>query len=102
MNESIQPTGHHAEHKGLQNHSVGEHYPLAVVGYGHPTLYVVENLTTNETLCDPFGRPYQHPQSSRIYEVIDIAAKPYMRNNVFIKWVKGRPKFNAEVGRLGM
>ena len=101
MNESIQPTGHHAEYGGLQNHSVGEHYPLCVVGYGHPTLYVVENLTTNETLCDPFGRPYQHLQSSRIYEVIDVAAKA-KSNNVFVQWVKGRPKFNATVGRLMM
>ena len=97
MNESIQPTGHHADHKGLQNHSVGEHYPLCVVGYGHPTLYVIEDLTTNETLCKPSGRPYQHYESKYLYAILQgppVAALD--------KWVKGRPRFNTDTKSLQM
>ena len=96
MNESIRPTGHHAEHKGLQNHSVGEHYPLAVVGYGHPTLYVIENLTTNETLCGSLGSPYQHYESKYLYKIIGT------RVDGLDTWVKGRPRFNTDTKSLQM
>ena len=97
MNESIQPTGHHAEHKGLQNHSVGEHYPLCVVGYGHPTLYVIENLTTNETLCGPHGSPYQHYESKYLYYLLEGGV-----TNLLDRWAKGRPRFNAVTKSLQM
>ena len=41
-------SGHHPEHIGLQGHSVGDAYPLAIVGYGSGdiTVYVIENLVT--------------------------------------------------------
>lgn len=40
------PAGHRADGGGLQNHSVGEAYPLAIVGYGtgHSTTFTIENL----------------------------------------------------------
>ena len=43
-------SGHHPEHIGLQGHSVGDAYPLAIVGYGSGdiTMYVIENLVTGE------------------------------------------------------
>ena len=97
MNESIQPTGHHAEHKGLQNHSVGEHYPLCVVGYGHPTLYVIENLTTNETLCGSLGSPYQHYESKYLYTILQREITEGRD-----KWIKGRPRFNPVTKSLQM
>ena len=97
MNNLIQPTGHHAEHKGLQNHSVGEHYPLCVVGYGHPTLYVIEDLTTNETLCGPHGSPYQHYESRYLYAILQ--GPPV---SALDKWVKGRPRFNTDTKSLQM
>jgi hypothetical protein len=39
-------SGHHPEHIGLQKHSVGDIYPLAVVGYGtaDEVEYCVEDL----------------------------------------------------------
>jgi len=45
--------GHHPVHAGLQKHSVGEAYPLALVGYGNGdrTDYRLENLMTGQTLC---------------------------------------------------
>jgi hypothetical protein len=89
-------TGHSNEHVGLQNHSVGEHYPLAVVGYGHPTLYVIENLETNEVLCGSYGAPYQHYESKYLYKIIGTAVRG------LDSWVKGRPRFNANTKSLHM
>jgi hypothetical protein len=42
-------SGHHAEHVGLQKHSVGETYPLAVVGYGD--IWAIENIKTGKVAC---------------------------------------------------
>ena len=56
-------SGHHDEHVGLQKHSVGDLYPLAIVGYGNgdKTKYVIEHLTRGEVLvCKAgSGNPYQ-------------------------------------------
>lgn len=43
--------GHHPVHTGLQKHSVGDIYPLAVVGYGtaDKVVYCVKNLCTGQT-----------------------------------------------------
>ena len=82
-------TGHSNEHAGLQNHSVGEHYPLAVVGIGsYPTLYVIENLMTGEVMCSCPGIPYQHYESKYLYAIIGL---PLFDGDC---WVKGRPRFN--------
>lgn len=53
--------GHHPVHAGLQNESVGDIYPLAIVGYGKGdlTTYVIENLVTGQCLGHPGGGPKQ-------------------------------------------
>ena len=44
-----EPTTGHAPNSGLQKHSIGELYPLAVVGYGDsPMIFVLENLETGQ------------------------------------------------------
>lgn len=44
-----EPTTGHAPDSGLQKHSIGELYPLAVVGYGdNPMIFVLENLETGQ------------------------------------------------------
>lgn len=51
--------GHHPEHVGLQRHSIGEAYPLAVVGYanGHRMAWRVENLMTGQCVCLASAHP---------------------------------------------
>ena len=50
----LNPTGHTTDGGGLQKHSVGELYPLAVVGYcnGGATTFVVEDLQKGAVVCD--------------------------------------------------
>lgn len=52
--EAPTSTGHTADGGGLQKHSVGELYPLAVVGYcnGGATIFVVEDLQKGAVVCD--------------------------------------------------
>lgn len=52
--EAPTPTGHTSDGGGLQKHSVGELYPLAVVGYcnGGATTFVVEDLQKGAVVCD--------------------------------------------------
>ena len=50
----LNPMGHTSDGGGLQKHSVGELYPLAVVGYcnGGATTFVVEDLQKGAVVCD--------------------------------------------------
>lgn len=97
MSNVVQPVGHSAEHQALQEHSVGEHYPLAVVGYGHPTLYVIENLQTGEVLtCG--GSPYQSQRSEVLFNIL----RDFKFFESIDLWVKGRPKFNEFTKNLHM
>ena len=60
-------TGHDTRHAGLQSHSLGDIYPLGVVGTqaspDAPVLYRVENLIEGTVLCfthEPYvGRPFE-------------------------------------------
>ncbi len=48
------PKGHSPDGSGLPNHSIGDIYPLAVVGYSTgdgPTLFSIENLKTGAVCC---------------------------------------------------
>lgn len=58
---------HHPIHAGLQNHSVGDIYPLAIVGYGKGdlTTYVIENLVTGQCLGHPGERGPKQWSSGR-------------------------------------
>lgn len=49
--------GHHGQHQALQNHSVGDIYPLAVVAYdnGGGVFFTLENLTRGTCACDKDG-----------------------------------------------
>jgi len=66
--------GHHPVHAGLQNESVGNIYPLAIVGYGKGdlTTYVIENLVTGQCLGHPGRGPKQWLTAA--------AADNYIRN----------------------
>lgn len=87
-------TGHHAVHAGLQNHSGGGMYPLAVVGYGNgdKLLYVLENLCTGKVL---FNCNTQRVQSRRDADDINYWAVQAMHDNLptHLIFVEGRPRF---------
>lgn len=82
--------GHSGVHEGLQNHSVGATYPLAVVTYGHdPAIHVIENLKTGEVACDTSGVVIQTTNARFIFEELRWLIDHPNRQ---INWVKGRPK----------
>lgn len=98
MPSDTSPEGHHPIHTGIQNHSMSECYPLAVVGYGDkPTLYVVENLAEGTVLatrvCLPYSRPRQSP-SADIIRALLLDVHAYGIDNTDY-WAKGRPKRTA-------
>ena len=90
----VATTGHHPEHVGLQKHSVGGIYPLAVVGYGNGdlTTYCIEHLTEGKVLCDATGLPYQSESYNVIY---GVAASGF--DDDLDMWVKGRPHLEANM-----
>lgn len=96
--------GHHPVHTGLQSHSVGGAYPLAIVGYGHPTRYVIENLAEGTVLCCKGvglapASPYQAKRHTleRLVELLTtFEFKPGLD-----AWVKGRPHVGFD-GNLSM
>lgn len=49
--------GHHGQHQALQNHSVGDIYPLAIVAYDNGTavFFTLEDLTRGTAACDRDG-----------------------------------------------
>lgn len=89
--------GHHPVHAGLQNESVGDIYPLAIVGYGKGDLtnYVIENLVTGQCLGHPGGRgPKQWPSVK--------CARNYIENLHFLPriesvWEFKRPVYDGTV-----
>lgn len=91
VNEQAEPkSGHSGEHDGLQQHSVGATYPLAVVTYGHdPAIHVIENLRTGEVACYKSGVVIQTTDAKLIFDELRwlVTHTNYQRN-----WVKGRPK----------
>ncbi|MFN9506749.1 MAG: hypothetical protein ACK57J_19705 [Rubrivivax sp.] len=48
----MSPTGHHPKHVGLQKHSVGDLYPIALVGFN--AHWELHNLSTGAKLCYTF------------------------------------------------
>lgn len=54
-------SGHHSVHAGLQKHSVGDIYPLAVVGYGtaDEVEYCVEHLGDGTIAAFQRGRSFK-------------------------------------------
>jgi hypothetical protein len=99
MDNDTSPGGHHPVYTGIQNHSMGECYPLAVVGYGHnPTLYVVENLAEGTVLCctaEMWGTAVYH--SSNCEVIRDLMLAVHKEGAVASdRWVKGRPMRTAD------
>ena len=97
------PGGHHPVHTGIQNHSMGDCYPFAVVGYGdNPTLYVVENLAEGTVLC---RASFMEPHFAVVYQSYDCATIRALLIEVLRHqlptdcWVKGRPT-RTEYGTL--
>ena len=96
--------GHHPVHTGLQSHSVGGAYPLAIVGYGHPTRYVIENLAEGTVLCCKSvgmvpASPYQSKRVS-LQRLVELLTEFEFKPNMDV-WVKGRPRHNV-YGDLSM
>lgn len=91
------PQGHTADGGGLQRHSIGDIYPLCVVGYSRDatyTMYVVEDLERGTVACDRFGTPLQWRDSraagnfARTVDRTTTGAPP---------WFKGRPNFELQL-----
>lgn len=61
---ALDTKGHSAEHGGLRGHSIGEHYPLSVVGVGTDVpgvvLWQVENLLDGAVLTKPMSCAEAH------------------------------------------
>lgn len=89
--------GHVADGGGLQKHSVGDVYPLCVVGYSRDanyTMYVVEDLERGTVACDRFGTPLQWRDSraaSNFARTVDRTATGAP------PWFKGRPNFELQL-----
>ena len=82
-------SGHSGEHDGLQNHSVGSAYPLAVVTYGHaPAIHVIENLKDGTVLCNSAGKPVQNTDASYIFQVLTHLTRGTTTASA---WRAGRP-----------
>lgn len=90
--------GHHPVHAGLQKHSVGDIYPLAVVGYGtaDKVVYCVKNLCTGQTAGFRNGpgefsrREWQHASGAYNYaeKISDPAVNPNFTHD--LEWAPPR------------
>jgi hypothetical protein len=91
--------GHQDNGSGLQKHSVGDHYPWLVVGYGHGEHHVfcIQNLETGVTLGDHGWEAHTVRQWQRWPQ-----AEAYLQHWLFLPkgtkaWltaeVKGKPEF---------
>lgn len=102
--DSANVGGHSSIHAGLQKHSVGGCYPLAVVTYGHdPAIHVVENLTTGQVACFPTGIPRQWESAAQAFDFCNRVAEGYPGSdstNSRIVWVEGRPRYDKTYGGL--
>lgn len=86
--------GHHPVHAGLQNESVGDIYPLAIVGYakGDLTTYVIENLVTGQCL----GHPERGPKTWRItYDARNYITKLHHLPSIESVWEFKRPVYDG-------
>jgi len=82
-------SGHSGVHDGLQNHSVGAAYPLAVVTYGHaPAIHVIENLKDGTVLCNSAGKPVQNTDASYVFQVLAHLTRGTTTADM---WRLGRP-----------
>lgn len=89
--------GHHPVHAGLQNESVGDIYPLAIVGYGKGdlTTYVIENLVTGQCLGHPGG---SGPKSwGSVYSARNYITKLHHLPGVESVWEFKRPVYDGDV-----
>jgi hypothetical protein len=84
-------TGHHATETGLQKHSIGNAYPLHIVGYGYsPTIYTIENMKTGEVLSCLDDQPRGFRTVQTAADVLDaMMLRKHMQTPV--RWFKGRP-----------
>lgn len=92
-----EPTTGHAPNSGLQKHSLGELYPLAVVGYGDsPMIFVLENLETGQVAGDG-GYVRQWGNADHVVEFAkkyDLRTNPTGKSDDWgddIVWITGRP-----------
>lgn len=90
---------------GLQEHSVGEYYPLAAVMYEHKArrIITIENLQTGEVRGYPDG-PYNYESFESAYTIIaSNITGPWAKGRVFFandKWVVAEPANPVRVTRL--
>lgn len=89
--------GHHPVHAGLQNESVGDIYPLAIVGYanGDLTTYVIENLVTGQCLGHPGNRGPKQWASERVarFYITQLHQLPRVKS----VWEFKRPVYDGDV-----
>lgn len=91
------PSGHTADGGGLQKHSVGDIYPLCVVGYAFDadtTVWVVENLARGRVACGERKSVWQWDNYKDAAEFAEHAmwyTKDRMGRDIL--WEVGRPVF---------
>lgn len=89
-------TGHVANGGGLQKHSVGDIYPLAVVGYadGDKLRFTVENLETGQVCsCGEVVRAWHCAELAEAFAVLIKEGKASIYADP-IMWDSRRPKFS--------
>lgn len=90
-----QPTGHTADGSGLQKHSIGDIYPLAVVAYVTDTKvkYTVENLQYGACAGTADGVVRQWDKLVNAYEFASRHPRAYDTGGNSIVWLSGRPVY---------
>lgn len=93
-------SGHHAHHRGLQNHSVGSIYPLAVVAYDNGTqlCYTIENLADGTVCCareDGCGIVGPR-QWDRVILALNWLSASGPTHGFTTVWVAARPVFDED------
>ena len=93
-------SGHHAIHRGLQNHSVGSIYPLAVVAYDNGTQlrYTIENLTNGTVCCgcENIGGKIAPRQWDRVVLALNWLSSDTETSGFTTVWVGARPVFDED------
>ena len=89
--------GHTTDGGGLQKHSVGELYPLAVVGYcnGGATTFVVEDLQSGAVVCDWLHLDCLLWKYAKVEDAIAFARS--VPNRGCITFVYQRPSFVNDI-----
>ena len=96
-----EPTTGHAPDSPIQKHSVGDIYPLAVVGYGsgNHVMYCVENLTNGTVLVHSSGvRQWLHAHEAEAIARQVADGKTHDGIGDLFVWRAGRPALDN--GRL--